>query len=74
MAREAGTRGAPLAVGACLRVADSHVPRGLPPWYPGGRGVRELVDGTMADAEQLVHRVAPHVEVTRQVTLGEPFR
>jgi nucleotide-binding universal stress UspA family protein len=72
-AREARMRDAPLQLVHAFGRPDSHVPRGVPPWNPGGTGVRELVDGTMAEAEQLVRRVAPHVEVTRQVTLGEPL-
>ncbi|OLZ64579.1 universal stress protein UspA, partial [Streptomyces sp. IMTB 2501] len=50
-----------------------HPPPGGPPWSPARAGVRELVDGTLADAEQRAREVAPHVDITREVTVGEPL-
>jgi hypothetical protein len=35
--------------------------------------VRELLDGTLIKAEQQARRAAPHVETTREVTVGEPL-
>ncbi|MEU3660638.1 universal stress protein [Streptomyces sp. NPDC032940] len=72
-AREAELRGSGLLLVHAFGRPMPHVPPGGPPWNPGGSGVREMVDGTMAEAEQLVHRVAPGVGIARQVTVGEPL-
>ncbi|WP_055586704.1 universal stress protein [Peterkaempfera griseoplana] len=45
----------------------------VPPWNPAAAGVRELVDGTLAGAEQRARQVAPHLDITREVTVGEPL-
>ncbi|MGQ5637892.1 MULTISPECIES: universal stress protein [unclassified Streptomyces] len=50
-----------------------HPPPGGPPWDPARAGVRELVDGTLAEAEQRARGVAPRVDITREVTVGEPL-
>ena len=49
-----------------------HVPPG-PPWNPAAAEVRELVDGTLIEAEQGARGAAPQVETTREVTVGEPL-
>ncbi|MFD5448137.1 MULTISPECIES: universal stress protein [unclassified Streptomyces] len=72
-AHEAGLRGAELQLVHAFGWTVPHVPPGGPPWNPGGTGVRELVDGTLAEAEELARRVAPQVTVARQVSVGEPL-
>lgn len=41
-----------------------HPPPGGPPWDPARAGVRELVDGTLAEAEQRAREIAPRVDIT----------
>ncbi len=72
-AHEAGLRGVDLRLVHAFGRPVPHVPPGGQPWNPGGTGMRELVDGTMAEAERLVHRVAPQVGTARHVTVGEPL-
>ncbi|MFE0350983.1 universal stress protein [Streptomyces griseoluteus] len=50
-----------------------HPPPGGPPWDPARAGVRELVDGTLAEAEQRARAIAPRVDITREVGVGEPL-
>ncbi|AXL87006.1 universal stress protein UspA [Streptomyces sp. CB09001] len=72
-AREAELRGAGLRLVHAFGWPMPHVPPGGPPWNPDTRDVRELADGTLADAERLAREVAPRVETTRHVTVGEPL-
>lgn len=70
---EAGIRGAELRLVHAFGRSSSHLPAGGPPWNPAGAGVRELLDGTLAAAERRARDVAPHVDITRDVTVGEPL-
>ncbi|MFI1536723.1 universal stress protein [Streptomyces anandii] len=45
---------------------------GGPPWTPAAAGVRELVDGTLTEAEQRAREVSPPLDIAREVTVGEP--
>ncbi|MEU0005593.1 universal stress protein [Streptomyces sp. NPDC006314] len=72
-AHEAGLRGVGLRLVHAFGWPSMHLPPGGPPWNPAMAGVRELVDGTLAKAEQRAREVAPHIEVTREVTVGEPL-
>ncbi|KJK40755.1 universal stress protein UspA [Streptomyces variegatus] len=72
-AREAGLRGAGLRLVHAFGWPSMHVPPGGPPWNPAAAGVRELVDGTLIKAEQRARRAAPQVEITREVSVGEPL-
>lgn len=36
-------------------------------------GARELVDGTLIDAEERARRAVPQEDVMREVTVGEPL-
>ncbi|MER7901366.1 universal stress protein [Streptomyces sp. NPDC096046] len=70
---EADIRGAELRLVHAFGRPSAHLPAGVPPWNPAGAGVRELLDGTLAAAERRAHDVAPHVDITRDVTVGEPL-
>ncbi|MFF8937888.1 universal stress protein [Streptomyces paradoxus] len=70
---EAAIRGAELRLVHAFGRSSSHLPAGGPPWHPAGAGVRELLDGTMAAAERRARDVAPRVDITRDVTVGEPL-
>ncbi|MFB8248922.1 universal stress protein [Streptomyces sp. NPDC055952] len=70
---EARIRGAELRLVHAFGRSSAHLPAGGPPWSPAGTGVRELVDGTLAVAERRARDAAPHVAVTRDVTLGDPL-
>ncbi|MFI9617214.1 universal stress protein [Streptomyces sp. NPDC052023] len=72
-AREADLRGVALRLVHAFGWPSIHVPPGGPPWNPAAAGVRELVDGTLIEAEQRARGAAPHVETTREVTVGEPL-
>ncbi|MCZ4508200.1 MULTISPECIES: universal stress protein [Streptomyces] len=72
-AHEADLRGVGLRVVHAFGWPAAHVPPGGPPWNPAGAGLRELLDGTMAKAERRAQKVAPMVEVSREVVLGEPL-
>ncbi|MET8569519.1 universal stress protein [Streptomyces sp. NPDC004783] len=72
-AHEAALRGAELRLVHAFGGAVPHVTPGAPRRHPGAAGTRELVDGTLTEAERLAHRVAPRVEVSREVTVGEPL-
>ncbi|MEU6809948.1 universal stress protein [Streptomyces sp. NPDC046831] len=72
-AREAGLRGVGLRMVHAFGWPGLHVPPGGPPWDPGSAGVRELIDGTLAEAERRARDAAPHVDLTREVPVGEPL-
>ncbi|MFC4463630.1 universal stress protein [Streptomyces xiangluensis] len=72
-AHEADLRGVGLRLVHAFGWPSMHVPPGGPPWNPAAAGLRELVDGTLVEAEQRARRAAPHVETTREVTVGEPL-
>lgn len=71
-AREAALRGVGLRLVHAFGQPPAHVPPGMPPWNPKAAGVRELVDGTLAEAERRARAAAPDVGITRDVTVGEP--
>ncbi|MEV5958246.1 universal stress protein [Streptomyces sp. NPDC051987] len=50
-----------------------HPPPGGPSWNPARAGVRELVDGTLAEAGQRAREIAPRLDIRREVTVGEPL-
>lgn len=72
-AREAGPRGVGLRLVHAFGWPSVRLPPGGHPWNPARAGVRELVDGTLAEAEERARRAVPHLEVTREVTVGEPL-
>ncbi|MCX5317880.1 universal stress protein [Streptomyces sp. NBC_00154] len=72
-AHEAALRGTGLRLVNAFGWPSMHPPPGVPPWTPATAGLRELVDGTLAQAEQRAREVAPHLDITREVTLGEPL-
>ncbi|MFE0450220.1 universal stress protein [Streptomyces sp. NPDC058914] len=72
-AHEADVRGVGLRLVHAFGWPSMHVPPGGHPWNPAAAGMRELVDGTLVEAEQRARGVAPHVETTREVTVGEPL-
>ncbi|KOV53582.1 universal stress protein UspA [Streptomyces sp. AS58] len=72
-AREAALRGTGLRLVHAFGWPSIHPPAGVPPWTPASAGMRELVDGTLAKAEQRAREVAPRLDVTREVTVGEPL-
>lgn len=71
-AYEAGLRRVGLRMVHAFGSPSMRVPGGGPPWSPAQAGVRELVDGTLDRAEQRARDVAPHVDVTREVSVGDP--
>ncbi|MGW5666140.1 universal stress protein [Streptomyces sp. NPDC003758] len=72
-AGEAALRGVGLRLVHAFGWPSIHVPPSGPPWSPAVAGVRELVDGTLMEAEGRARRVAPEAEITREVTVGEPL-
>ncbi|WTB42864.1 universal stress protein [Streptomyces sp. NBC_00827] len=72
-AREAGLRGVGLRLVHAFGWPSIHLPPGGPPWNPARAGVRELVDGTLIEAEESARRAVPQVDVTRAVNVGEPL-
>lgn len=72
-AREAGLRGVGLRLVHAFGWPSLRLPPGGPPWNPATAGVRELVDGTLAEAEERARGAAPQVDVAREVTVGEPL-
>ncbi|OIK26290.1 universal stress protein [Streptomyces malaysiense] len=72
-AREAALRGTGLRLVHAFGWPSIRPPPGVPPWTPAAAGVRELVDGTLVKAEQRAREVTPHLEITREVTVGEPL-
>ncbi|KOX06096.1 universal stress protein UspA [Streptomyces sp. NRRL B-1140] len=71
--QEAAMRGAVLRLVHAFGRSSSHLPAGGPPWNPAGAGVRELLDGTLVAAERRARDMAPQVDITRDVTVGEPL-
>lgn len=72
-AHEAAVRGTGLRLVHAFGWPSVRPPLGGPPWSPAVAGVRELVDGTLADAEQRARGIAPGVDIAREVTVGEPL-
>ncbi|MGW3356329.1 universal stress protein [Streptomyces bungoensis] len=72
-AREAALRRVGLRTVHAFGSPSIRLPGGGPPWSPAQAGVRELVDGTLDRAEQRAREVAPHLDVTREVTVGDPL-
>ncbi|EFE71518.1 UspA [Streptomyces viridosporus ATCC 14672] len=71
-AHEAELHGVGLRLVHAFGQSSPHVPPAGPPWSPTAAGVRELIDGTLAEAERRARHTAPRVEIARDVTLGEP--
>ncbi|MET8718396.1 universal stress protein [Streptomyces misionensis] len=71
-AHEAALSGVGLRLVHAFGWSSIHPPRGGPPWNRAEAGVRELVDGTLVEAELRAHRIAPDTDITREVTAGEP--
>ncbi|MGW7303682.1 universal stress protein [Streptomyces sp. NPDC054829] len=69
-AREAALRGVGLRLVHAFGWPSVHTPLKAPPW--SATGVREMVDGTLADAELRARAIAPDVEIAREVVVGEP--
>ncbi|MEW2400934.1 universal stress protein [Streptomyces sp. NPDC046862] len=72
-AREAALRGTGLRLVHAFAWPSIPAPPGGLPWNPAMAGVRELVDGTLIEAEQRARQVEPLVEITREVTFGAPL-
>ncbi|KES09116.1 universal stress protein UspA [Streptomyces toyocaensis] len=71
-AREAALRGVGLRLVHAFGQQSPHGPPAGPPWNPAAAGVRELIDGTLAEAERRARRTGPEVEVSRDVVVGDP--
>ncbi|QLI99896.1 universal stress protein [Streptomyces sp. NEAU-sy36] len=71
-AREAALSGVGLRLVHAFGWSSIHPPHGGPPWNRAEAGVRELVDGTLVEAELRAHRIAPDTDIYREVTVGEP--
>lgn len=71
-AREAGLHGVGLRLVHAFGRPAAHIPHGGRLWEPSGAGMRELIDGTLAKAEQRAHELAPGLEITRDIAVGEP--
>ncbi|CAL9606371.1 Universal stress protein_MSMEI_3859 [Streptomyces sp. enrichment culture] len=71
-AREAALRGAQLRLVHAFGGPSVRVPPRARPWSPAAAGLREMVDGTLAQAERRARGAAPRVEIARDVTVGEP--
>ncbi|MEU0743566.1 universal stress protein [Streptomyces sp. NPDC006134] len=71
-AREAALRGAQLRLVHAFGGPSVRVPPHVRPWNPAVAGLREMVDGTLAQAERRAREAAPRVEVARDVVVGEP--
>ncbi|PWI13248.1 universal stress protein UspA [Streptomyces sp. Act143] len=72
-AREAVLRGVGLRLVHAFGWPAAHVPpTGAAPWTPGAAGLRELIDGTLTEAERRARKAAPGVAVEREVVVGEP--
>ncbi|MCS0603113.1 universal stress protein [Streptomyces sp. LP11] len=72
-AHEAELRGTGLRLVHAFGWPPAHPPHAGPPWYPGSAGMRELVDGTLAAAEERARAAAPGTALTREVTVGAPL-
>ncbi|MFJ9927263.1 universal stress protein [Streptomyces misionensis] len=71
-AHEAVLSGVGLRLVHAFGWSSIHPPHGGPPWNRAEAGVRELVDGTLVEAELRAHRIAPDTDIHREVTVGEP--
>ncbi|MGV9358414.1 universal stress protein [Streptomyces misionensis] len=71
-AHEAALSGVGLRLVHAFGWSSIHPPHGGPPWNRAEAGVRELVDGTLVEAELRAHRIAPDTDIYREVTVGEP--
>ncbi|MFI2437170.1 universal stress protein [Streptomyces sp. NPDC018693] len=72
-AHEAALRGTGLRLVHAFGWPSIHVPPGGAPWNPATAGVRELVDGTLIEAEQRAREAEPGLDISREVTVGEPL-
>ncbi|MGW2613497.1 universal stress protein [Streptomyces sp. NPDC001500] len=72
-AGEAGLRGVGLRLVHAFGWPSVRLPPGGPPWNPAAAGVRELADGTLIEAERRARAAVPQLDVTREVTVGEPL-
>jgi len=71
-AREAALRGVGLRLVHAFGWPAAAVPPAVAPWDPAPSGVRELVDGTLTEAERRARKAAPGIDVRREVVVGEP--
>ncbi|MEU6379781.1 universal stress protein [Streptomyces sp. NPDC046909] len=71
-AREAERRGVGLRLAHAISWPAGHVPPGVPPWDPDGAGLRDLVNGALAEAERRAREAAPTVEITHGILVGDP--
>ncbi|KUL24589.1 universal stress protein [Streptomyces regalis] len=71
-AREAERRGVGLRPAYALSWPSRHVPSGVPPWDPDGADLRDLVNSALTAAERRARSVAPTVEITHEVLVGDP--
>ncbi|SED03393.1 Nucleotide-binding universal stress protein, UspA family [Streptomyces misionensis] len=71
-AHEAALSGVGLRLVHAFGWSSIHPPHGGPTWNRAEAGVRELVDGTLVEAELRAHRIAPDTDIHREVTVGEP--
>ncbi|MCW8376147.1 universal stress protein [Streptomyces justiciae] len=71
-AHEAALRGVGLRLVHAFGWPAAHVPPIVPPWDLADAGVRELVGGTLSEAEQCARRTVPGIDVQREVVVGEP--
>lgn len=69
---EAGRRGVGLRLAHALAWPSEPVPPGVPPWDPNGAGLHDGTNAALAEAERRARRVAPQVEITCEVLMGEP--
>ncbi|MGV9406837.1 universal stress protein [Streptomyces sp. NPDC003667] len=72
-AREAGLHGTELRLVHAFGWPSLHLPPGGPPWSPAAAGMREMVDGTLGQAEQRARETVPELAVAREVAVGEPL-
>lgn len=70
-AREAERRGVGLRLAYALPWSSRHVSSGVPPWDPDGAGPRDLLNSALTAAEQRARKVAPTVEITQEVLVGD---
>ncbi|MFB8754080.1 universal stress protein [Streptomyces sp. NPDC059852] len=72
-AREARAHGVALRVVHAFGRPPARIPAGGRPWEPASAaGVRQLIDGTLGEAEQRAHAAAPGVEAAHEVVVGDP--
>ncbi|MFG3127041.1 universal stress protein [Streptomyces tendae] len=70
-AREADRRGVALRFTQAVAWPTGGIPAGVPPWDPDRSGPRER-DGLSPAVSQRAHVVAPKVDITHEVLLGDP--